>query len=492
MTDGAGGESARAPRAAGIVGVALFAGFGLWAAVVAARAEGILEADETLHWLYARHAPEEPLNFVHPWARPLYTLLLWPFSTAGFAGGRALSTLAALLCALGTWRAAAALGLRGAASAVAWCFAQPYFFQQTFGTWTEIVFAACAAWWAYGVAARRPTIAAAFASAAPLVRPEGAFLAFATGVAALCGALRDRDGEVARWRPIAILPVGVAAWWAASWALSGDPAWIVRNWPWKPDASYGRGDWLWLADLLPRLLPGALGVLAALGLFAPTLRRAAVVPGAALLVLGVHAYLWARGAFGSAGYARYFVTLAPCFALAAAAGTDLLFSNRVARRLRLDRAADVVAPLLAAGVAVLLLLNQERKWPVTPSDAPPDARVFAALGRALEADGARPLVYSAHPFAYLELSRFPTERFADLGDFRPEKLDAVPPGALLLVENRFFSTRPGNPPETDLPRLGFSPMPSPALDAARGRNDARHDPALDGLTWSLWKKKAPR
>lgn len=465
---------------AGLLSLAAAAGVSV---ALCLRAEGLLEADEALHWLYARHAGEHPLNLLHPWARPLYTLLLWPLSFAGFGAAKWLSAAAAVMAACGVWRTGVALGRRYAAAAVPLLFLQPFFVQQIYGVWTEIVFAAFVAWWGWALAARRPIAAAVLASALPLVRPEGAFFALLTGVAGAAGFLCDRAGRPRRAAVFLIAPAGVVVWWAAATLATGDPAWLIANWPWAVDRSYGEGPAAWLLAVLPAIAPGGLCVAAAIGAFVAGGKRIALVPLAAATVLLVHGVLWATGTFGSAGYLRYFVTIAPCFAVLGAAALEPAIGTRFRRSGPAIAAAALVA---AFGLAYA---DGERRARFSPPDSPLDARIFNALGRALSTgDGPPPVVYAAHPFVYFELAHVPPGRFANLGDLSAPVLAAAPPGAWLVVEDRFYERVAGNVPEAELPALGFKKTPPPDLGAETGRTDSRHDPALRSMRWSLWRK----
>ena len=462
--------------------------FGLLAAAAVSvglclRADGLLEADEALHWLYARHAGEHPLNLLHPWARPLYTLLLWPLSFAGFGAAKALSALAAVAAAWGVWKTGEVLGRRYAATAIPLLFLQPFFVQQIYGVWTEIVFAAFVAWWGWALAARRPIAAAVLAALLPLVRPEGAFFALLTGVAGAAGFLRDIEGRTRRTAVFLIAPAGVVLWWAVSALLTGDPGWLIQNWPWALQRSYGEGPAAWLLAVLPSIAPGGLCVAAVIGAFAPGGGRIALVPIASATVLAVHGVLWATGTFGSAGYLRYFVTIAPCLAVLGAGAIETALARRLPRSGPVVSAAVL---LVAFGAAYA---DGGRRAYLSPPDPPLDARIFGALGRSLSAaNGSPPVVYAAHPFVYFELAHVPPGRFANLGDLSASVLSQAPLGAWLVVEDRFYERGEGNVPEAELPALGFHRTPPPDLGFVSGSTDARHDPALQSMRWSLWRK----
>jgi hypothetical protein len=226
-----------------------------------------------------------------------------------------------------------------------------------------------------------------------------------------------------------------------------------------------------------------------IGCFAPGMRRGWPVVFASGCVLGVHAALWKLGAFGSAGYPRYFVTLAPAFAVLITGGVEVL--ARV-----LKPVPRLVWPLAMSLLAVFLI-GRHPTAAVRPP-LPPDARLFAELGKWIRTQDPSPVLFSAHPFAYLELPTVPPDRFEDFGTIRAATLDAAPSSSWVLVEDRFYLTRPQgvqngepasrNPTDADLRQLGFEEVAVPNLGITLAVEDARHDPAIGGMRWALWRK----
>jgi hypothetical protein len=489
----------------GILAAVLLAGFVAWTASLALTTEGFLEADEVNHWLHARHAPAHPTNLLQPWGRPLHTLLLLPLAQIGLAESRLLSVLSAGAAALLAALAARALGWRCWPCAVGASYAQPLFFQQTYGIWTEVTFAALLGAWILALVKQRPWFLAAIAAAMPLARPEGFMVLAATAVVPFRGALRrEPDWRPAKLAPLLILPCGVLLWWAASFMATGDPGWLRDHWPkdWDAFASYGRGSWTWVFGALAQVVPAVLIPLLVLGCCAPGMRRASTPtlrsaqvggPGAwpvvlaIVLVMGVHAAIWTFGAYGSAGYPRYFVTLAPAFAVLIAGGIEIL--ARLVPRIPAEAWA-----LAAGGLAVFLLLRHPTTTVRPPM--PPDGKLFAALGLWLKTQERDPLLHSSHPFAYLDLPSVPAERFDDFGWVRRETLREAPAGTWVLVEDRLYlktvrQTRgspQGNPDERELEGLGFARVDVPDLGTSLGVADPRHDPAIASMHWALWRK----
>jgi hypothetical protein len=289
-----------------------------------------------------------------------------------------------------------------------------------------------------------------------------------------------------------VLPCGVALWWGLSVLATGETGWLRDHWPkdWDPAASYGRGDWTWVFGALVTVVPVVLVPFLALGCVRVGASRAWPVLLAVVLVLGVHAVIWALGAYGSAGYPRYFVTLAPAFALLIAGGIEIVAGF-------LPRVPAQAWTLATAGVAVWLLVQHPTATVRPPM--PPDGKLFAALGAWITRQDPDPVLHSAHPFAYLEVPSVPAERFDDFGWIRAETLADAEPGTYVLVEDRLYgrtrrwssadSRWDANPTAAELSALGFSRVRVPDLGASPGVADPRHDPAIATMDWALYRKR---
>src|SRR5436190_1422504 len=129
----------RNDRVALWLGVAIFSALSLWMAV---RSKGFLEADACTHYVFARHAIEEPQYLADVWGRPLCTgTYVLPAVIGGVLGVRAMSLALAVISGLVTYRIAVKQGYRLPALAAILLFAQPLFYLHSFSELTEIPFA---------------------------------------------------------------------------------------------------------------------------------------------------------------------------------------------------------------------------------------------------------------------------------------------------------------------------------------------------------------
>jgi hypothetical protein len=336
----------------------------VWMAVFAAVGAGLVllyhdadQQDSGYHFLFARWAHSHPRYFIGVWARPLFTLLYFPFAQFGYAAAKFFTVIISLATAWQSFRLARQIGFARAEMAIPLLFLQPSFFLLSSTVLTETLFALV-----FVIALRlhlsgRIKAGMVVASLLILVRPEGFFIGVLWGVWVLLerrsdGATGRRgDGEAVKWvgksldlpsRPVApsprrlvsllLLATGAFAWWLAAYLIMRDPLWIVHDWPsdWRPDGkANGTGPVWWYVKSLP-LIVGPILIAPFIGGLWRLLRRREFMCGvSAFLVLFVaHSLMFWRGWFGSAGYARYFVCVSPAVALIALAGWNDLAERR--------------------------------------------------------------------------------------------------------------------------------------------------------------------
>ena len=121
------------------IGIVIFTILSFWMAIAS---KGFLEMDAQTHYMFARHAIDEPNYLIDIWGRPLCTgMYVLPAAIGGVLGVRAMSLLLAIATGLVTYRIARRQNYRLAAMAPILLFAQPLFFLHSFSELTEIPFA---------------------------------------------------------------------------------------------------------------------------------------------------------------------------------------------------------------------------------------------------------------------------------------------------------------------------------------------------------------
>ena len=325
----------------------------IWLAVFAAVGATLVllyhdadQQDSGYHFLFARWAHRHPRYFVGVWARPLFTLLYFPFAQFGYAAAKFFTVIISLATAWQTFRLARQIKFDRAEMAIPLLFLQPSFFLLSSTVLTETLFALV-----FVIALRlhlsgRIKAGMIVASLLILVRPEGLFIGVLWGVWGL--RIEDRGSKIASdtavrssiFNPrssilnpqLLLLATGMILWWLAAYLITRDPLWIVHDWPpdWRPDGkANGTGPIWWYVALAPLIVGPLLIAPFIAGLWRLLKRREFPCGVSAFLVLFVaHSLMFWRGWFGSAGYARYFVCVSPATALIALAGWNDLAERR--------------------------------------------------------------------------------------------------------------------------------------------------------------------
>lgn len=315
------------------------------------------QQDGGTHYLFARWAWMHPDTYVSVWGRPLFTVLYALPAQLGYPAAKLLTVVVCLLTGWQTFRLAQDYGFARPELAIPLLYLQPSYFLISGDTMTEPLFALI-----FVTALRlhrrgEITKGMIVASLMILARPEGFFLGLLWGLWVLFDPRAARPWWV-RVASLAWLGVGMVAWWLAAFLITRDPLFILHNWPsnWS-SAAYGTGSlwdyWHHRWDILGPLLqyPLLLGLAVLLWR-----RRGMEIISAVLVLFVVHSVLRRYGMFGSAGYPRYFVCVAPAIALIMLAGwnaivTALLTVGRWLARPRIARAIIFLAS------AVVLLLS---------------------------------------------------------------------------------------------------------------------------------------
>jgi Gpi18-like mannosyltransferase len=160
-----------------------------WLAVFAAAGAALVllyhdadQQDSGYHFLFARWAHRHPQYFISVWARPLFTLLYFPFAQFGYAAAKFLTVIISLGTAWQTFRLARQIKFDRAEMAIPLLFLQPSFFLLSSTVLTETLFALV-----FVIALRlhlsgRIKAGMIVASLLILVRPEGFFIGVLWGV----------------------------------------------------------------------------------------------------------------------------------------------------------------------------------------------------------------------------------------------------------------------------------------------------------------------
>lgn len=450
------------------------------------------QQDGGTHYLFARWAFAHPRNFVDVWGRPLITLLYSvPAIVGGYPAAKLTTVAVAAATAWQTWRLAREYGLERPALVIPFLWLQPSFLLVSSETMTEPLFALLLVIALRLQNAGRRAAAAAVVSATVLTRPEGFFLCALWAIWVMLERREKRSDLV--WRrlgTVALLSAGLLAWVFAGSVIVNDPLYIVHDWPpnWSATvATYGRGlflDYFYRrTEVLGPLLvyPFAIGVIAAV-----VLRRLMLPLAVVVMFFVLHSVLRVTGMFGSAGYPRYFVCVAPALALFILLGWNALAAGV---RLLAGRATEVVS-----GIAAVFVLGISLVSAVCYVDDMPwsrDAQLVNAAHAWFVAHP-RPINGFAASQAYMciQFQRDPDTRVATPGPAAATlaALRAAPAGTLVVWDADTGPAFYGGVTADSIEHLGYAPIYSVA-DSLRGRflphlGNGRFIPRVTPWGWS--------
>lgn len=275
------------------------------------------------HFLFARWAWKHPELFIGVWQRPLCSLFHAVPASLGYDAARFWSAVLSTAGAAMAWLTARQLRLAGSWRAIPIYLLQPALFLMWSDVMTEPLCATVLSGALLAHVRGHLRTGAALASLCICARPEGAFIALVWGVMMLANPAAGKSiihrGFNSLW-----LATGLLLWILASWIISGDPLYIKNNWPpdWQAGgAAYGQGPvWEYIARF-PEIAGPFLMVPVAAGLAMMVSKpRLRFVAALFLFTFVVHSLMRMFGWFGSAGYARYFSSFAPCLAIAGCIG----------------------------------------------------------------------------------------------------------------------------------------------------------------------------
>jgi hypothetical protein len=465
------------------------------AALFGIRSTAFHEADDVTHYAFSRWLFRYPAKIVDIWGRPLVTGFYALPAQLGPTAARISSVFLGAIVAWASVRLFQRAGGRLPALAVACTLGMPFVFLQLYGILTEIMFAATLG--AGFVAYRRgmPRVAAISWSLMPLARPEGFFLApvFALVFLSVLSAHRSRRGSLARFSCAALLGAGTLAWWLAGLPIYRRALWMVEEWPknWRVESVYGDGHPLLFVGFLvlvatPVLFPFT--VVGAVRFWRARLRLEVVV--IAYIVL-LHTILRTFGLFGSAGYPRYLVTLAPLVGALSATGVEAAIAAWEARHRPLStrgRAAVVLAlvAVLVGGVVV---------WPHSgPIHGGADAQMIRGVwpwcARAIERDPNVRFV-ADHPYFF---ALGDVDRVRNGMPFQPHAVAYAEVGTIAIFESKFAARYSGMRDPAMLEAHGFERVPNeevvgPGPYPWEGPLPAWGDPELLNFQWGVFVKR---
>jgi hypothetical protein len=292
--------------------------------------------DSWNHYLYARWAWQHPELLLDQWGKPFFTTLAMPFAQLGMNAVLLLNHLCVLATAWLTYLTARKLGLKNPWMVILLFAWQPIVLANVHSALTEPSNALVLVWICYLYVGNRWQSATLLASFLPVIRSEGFVLLTAVAVFL---ALRNR------WKYLPFLAVGTAIYAIIGAIWSGSWNWIIAQNPYvrqELDGGFEAGNGsFWHYAMHQREISGllvtALCVLSLVMVFAyisKRLKRKTPAQNSQMALwlwwplfgffFLAHSILWWKGAMGSHGLLRVFVTVSPVMALLSMYSLDLV------------------------------------------------------------------------------------------------------------------------------------------------------------------------
>lgn len=283
--------------------------------------------DSWNHYLYARWAVQHPALLLDQWGKPFFTLLALPFAQFGIGAVLLLNHLCVLGTAWLSYLTARKLGMKNPWMVIFLFAWQPIVLANVHSALTEPSNALVLVWICYLFAGNRWKTSTIVASFLPVIRSEGFVLLGAIGVFL---ALRNR------WKYLPWASVGVLTYGVVGAIVSKQWNWLIVNNPYvrqEVDGGFdaGHGSFWHYASHQKEISGIIVSVLCIVSLFmvlayvAKRLKRKTPAQNSQMALwlwwplLGffflAHSLLWWKGAMGSHGLVRVFVTVSPIMAL---------------------------------------------------------------------------------------------------------------------------------------------------------------------------------
>jgi len=393
-------------------------------------------ADDLMHHLMARFAPVHHHLFLDFWGRPGFTLLHVLPAQLGFLGSQLLSVLLTLLTGMLVGRYCRAMPSPYPALAVGFTLFQTYHFQLAFGAMTETAYALCLAAGLLMMQGRRFALAALLLSWSAVTRLEGMPLLILFAMFFIVEEARASSNERRGWfrtsLSVTLLGTFPVAWnlllyarsnFTVPLALFADNHFLTAG-----RDVYGSGTWYDFLLYSGVIHGPVIFVLMLLGFKSMLKSGPRFIPIFVLVFYLLQTILWNGGFFKTAGYHRFFASIAPAAGILSVYGLRWLVAHGAHRYHFLGR--TWFAPSLL--VTSILWCAGNSAWDYR-NKAPSYHAMDAALGDIQANGGVSPQNPILCPEIYViaSLGLDPWDR-SRVGELSAESIDSALPGSYIV------------------------------------------------------------
>ncbi|NDC31427.1 MAG: hypothetical protein EBZ58_10925, partial [Bacteroidetes bacterium] len=270
--------------------------------------------------LYAKYADNHPENFFDHWAKPVYTILAFPFTKLGFLGIKLFNILMSLISCYFGYKVLTKFNTKNSEYYAIILFSITLFVNVTLSGLTEPLSAAMLIGSIYLILNKKYVWGLSIISFLPFVRSEGLII---LGVFFIYLTITKR------LKFIPLLATGHLVMSIIGSFFYHDLLWVFNKIPYAHLASvYGNGKWLHFAEQLffqMGIVEYSLLILGGVAMIISILKRETgseffyeklwLVYGCFVSFFLAHSSFWALGIFNSMGLSRVFVFVMPLMAI---------------------------------------------------------------------------------------------------------------------------------------------------------------------------------
>lgn len=401
--------------------------------------------DGVMHFLYAKYAADYPENFLNLWAKPVFTLVAFPFAQMGFVGVVLLNVLLGIGTAYFLFLIAKKLKLSSAWVVPIWLIFTPQYYFVMPSALTEVLFSflLTAAIWL--VLSNRLLAACLLVSFLPLVRSEGYLFILLFALWLL---------YQSHWKILPILASGLLVYSVIGGVYFNDFLWLIHQHPYgDASAIYGRGTWHHYLSSYRHIwgMPISFVLVLALLLlpmfwvkqwFADNKNEelsiwVILIFGGFMGYLVAHSYVWAVGKSGSLGLIRVMVATMPLAVLISFCLWDLLLQKIHKKWMRSSlQLLFLLVVIRTAPEMYPAPFNFEREKPFLET--------VGAWYKQSEYAG-KQRVYLFAPSAYLALGINPFNTNESMGLYPGLATEKLEEGEIILWDSHFAPNEAGLP-----------------------------------------------
>lgn len=398
------------------------------------------------HYMIAHWAWKYPKLFLDIWGKPVFTILISPWTQFGMNGARIYNILAGLFSAYLAWRICKQFDVENHWIAPVFVLFIPIYFVLIFTSLTEVTFSLFLTLSLFFFFRNKLVWSGVLLSFIPMIRTEGIVL-FPLFIAAFL--------IKKRYAAVFSLFTGFIIFSLIGLFVYHDFWWLITMNPYNGSAVgiYGHGKLLHFVDKLPVILGKPVTYLFLTGFavlifrwlktekgkLSDTFYFLLLVSGSFLIYFAAHSYAWWRGIGNSLGLVRVIAAVAPVAAITAVIGLDKIL-------IYIKKVSGVLKWIVTLGAIIWIAIIGIRTYKYSFEVSPPDQLMNEAVAF-VKSDhlGDNP-VYYFDPYFIYKLGADPYS--GNVKQWNPKgnyPVKALPSGSI-IVWDAHFGPNEGNMP----------------------------------------------